>query len=81
MAENSESLPKAGKPNITKTEKLTAALAVQILQEAVIRCQHAGIRAGVTEYHNNGDHGIQIVLLGVVLVDRNLMLASAGKEA
>lgn len=77
MAESSDNSATQDKSSITKTSKLTPVQAVEILQEAVIRCQHAGIRAGVKPYYDNGDQGIAIILIDVVLANGNLVLAKA----
>lgn len=79
MAENSEHSTTTGKKPTTKTSSLTPELALEILQEAVIRCQQCGIKAGVREHHDAGSHGIEIIMLDVVLANGNLVLASAGK--
>lgn len=80
MAENSTNSTQQGRKPTSRTKSLTPDQALEILQEAVIRCQQSGIKAGVREYHSAGSHGVEIVLLDVVLANGGLVLANAGKQ-
>jgi hypothetical protein len=80
MAVNSELSQSQGKKPTTKTGSLTPELALEILQEAVIRCQQSGIKAGVRLYYGDGERGIEVILIGVDMAGKNLVLADAGNK-
>jgi D-Tyr-tRNAtyr deacylase len=74
-----ESLPsstKRGRKPTSKTNALTPDLALEILQEAVNRCQQSGVSVGVERFFDAGTRGVVIILEGVDLVDGNMVLHS-----
>jgi len=75
-AESSQPLTRRGKKPTSRTSALTPDLALEILQEAVIRCQQAGIQIGVSPFFDAGKRKVVIVLEGVDMVSDNLVLAS-----
>ncbi len=75
MAENSEHSAKPGRQRTTLGPDET----LQILQQAVIECQRAGIEIGVKDFYNAGKQSVVIVLSGVMLAERQLMLARRGE--
>lgn len=80
MAENSIPSAKSAKRNTGKTGNLTPELALEILQEAVRRCELAGIQANVAPFYSSGQRSVVIVLADVELVDGNFVLANARKD-
>ena len=74
MVESSENYQASGKPHTSKTASLTADQSLQILQQAVINCQQAGIEIKVATMHP-GDNALMLVFEGVVLADNRFILA------
>jgi len=50
---------------------------LEILQQAAIDCQNAGISCQVAQLHG-AENTVALVLRGVVLVNGNLMIADIG---
>lgn len=75
MAENSEPSPVNGKPNTRRTAKLTRGQALEIIQQAVINCQQAGITASISPFYGNGGQSVVIVLANCQIVDGNILPA------
>lgn len=72
MVENLPNLPENGRQNIEKTSKLTAAQTLEILQQALIQCQQAGVMISVAETEN----GLPALILHNARVDgENLVMA------
>ena len=81
MVANSETSVKNDKPSTSRTGNLTPGLLLEILEEAVNRCQKAGIKVGVAPFHDKGARGVVIVLEDVDLgEDRHLHIATNGSE-
>ncbi len=61
------------KPNTKKTNVLTPDQALEILQQAIIECQKAGIKVGYLPLYEHGAQLIQIILADVAVVNGNLV--------
>lgn len=56
-------------------------MALEILQQAVLNCQHSGIDARVSQlYGTNAGNSVIIVLANVDLVDGSLLPAIASND-
>jgi len=73
MAANLQSSAQRGGPSTRKTGKSTADLdpdlMLEILQDAINKCQTAGIQIQVGNLHDQGTTVLAIVLAGVVMRD------------
>jgi hypothetical protein len=75
MAANSNGSQANDKRSTSKTSSVTAAQGLEILQEALLRCQHAGLDVRI----GAGTNGNLVVMLGGVEVRAgNIVLANAG---
>lgn len=61
-----------------KTSKLSPDKELEILQQAILRCQQAGIKAVASNIYDAGTVRTVIILDGVILQNGNLILASKG---
>jgi hypothetical protein len=68
MAASSKTSTRSAGPSITPEE------ALEILQDAVRKCQQAGIGAGLSTYDLDDVRCVVIVLPGVDLADNDLVL-------
>ena len=59
-----------------KTSKLSPDQELEILQQAILRCQQAGIKAVASNFYDAGNVRTVIILDGVIVQDGNLILAS-----
>lgn len=75
MAEDSKVSTESGKRSTKSTVGLTPAQALEILQQAVINCQHAGIDASVATLHGSIYPTVAIVLANTKIVDGNVVPA------
>lgn len=60
---------------MSKTSNLTQEQHLQILQEAIRRCQEAKIDIRVSPFYAGGKRSIVLIIDNVVLEDNNLKLA------
>jgi uncharacterized protein GlcG (DUF336 family) len=65
MVENLPNLPETGSHSTEKTSKLTAAQALEILQQALIQCQQAAVMISVAETED----GLTALILHNVRID------------
>jgi hypothetical protein len=72
-AVNFPNSPKSVNPSTKKTNSLTADQALEILQQSVINCQHAGIDAKVTTFYQHGVKSVIVVLANTELIDGNIV--------
>jgi hypothetical protein len=79
--ESSGSSAKNAKRPTSRTSKpIPAQQALDILQEAVLKCEQSGIDAKITPFWQHGQKSVVIVLANVTLEDSQLLLlADAGK--
>jgi hypothetical protein len=78
MVENSETSVKSEKLSTKKTSSLTPDQALQILQQSVINCQHAGVNVKFTPLYHQGQQSVIMVLTGCNLIDGNIVLVKKG---
>jgi hypothetical protein len=74
-AESLESSQPTGEKSTRKTRNITPEQALEILQQAVINCQHAGIIASIGPYYSYGQQSVVIVLANCQLIDGKLVSA------
>lgn len=60
--------------NTGKTSKLTPAAALEILQQAILNCQHSGIDARVAPLYQAATPSVVIVLANVNIDAGNLVM-------
>lgn len=81
MAENSDPSAKNAKASTKKTSSLTPEQALEILQQAAINCQHAGVFVSIMPFSDAGKPSVVIVLANCVLANGNILLAKGGENA
>lgn len=73
MAESSRSSAQSAKMSTRKTSNLSRDDLLEVLQEAIRRCQEAGVEIRVIEDDNEDGYGIVLAIPGVALVDGDLV--------
>jgi hypothetical protein len=76
-AANSATSTPTAKPPTKRGASTTPGMRLEILQQAAIDCQNAGISCQVAQLHG-AENTVALVLRGVVLVNGNLMIADIG---
>ncbi len=74
--------PKSGGKRTTKTAKLIPEMAIEILEDAILKCQEAGIAIGVSDFYNSGKKSVVLVIEGCTIDDAKhlqLLIATSGK--
>ena len=77
--ENSETSAPTGKRSTKRTVSLTPGQTLEILQQSAANCQSAGFDVRLMPIYDGGTRMVAIVLMGVELIDGNL-IAINGKE-
>lgn len=72
--ENSRDYHRRDRSNMSKTNSLTPEQNLQILQEAIRRCQLAGIDIRVSPFYSGGRQSTVLIIDNVTLEDNNLKL-------
>jgi hypothetical protein len=77
MAEDLTSSAQSEKTNTGKTKNLTPDQALEILQQAALNCQHAGIDVKITTLYKDGVKSVVIILGSVAINVGKLVLANS----
>lgn len=76
MAENLEPYLTNGKKSIRQTKSPTPAETIEMLQQAIIRCQQSGIDARYSTMFSYGQQCVVVVLANCSLINGNITLQS-----
>lgn len=74
MVVNSRDYHRSAKNNMSKTSNLTQEQHLQILQEAIRRCQTSGIDIRVSPFYSGGRQSTVLIIDNVTMEDNNLKL-------
>lgn len=83
MVANSRDYHRRDRSNMSKTNSLTLEQNIEILQEAIRRCQAAGIDIKVSPFYGGGRRSTVLIIDNVILDGNNLKIveiASNGTE-
>jgi len=76
MVANLETSAASAKKNTGKTGKQTADQHLEILQEAIRRCQIAGIDIRISSFYANGSTSVVLIVDNVTLDGNNLKMVT-----
>ena len=74
MVANLESLEKTGRQSTGKTARVTAAQALEIVQQSLLVLQNAGISVRIAPFYDGGVRSVVIVLANIDINAGNLIL-------
>jgi hypothetical protein len=74
MVANSRDYHRRDRSNMSKTNSLTPEQNLQILQEAIRRCQLAGIDIRVSPFYGGGRKSTVLIIDNVILEDNSLKI-------